>query len=100
MDQSLISVIVPIYKVQDYLDECVESIINQTYSNIEIILVDDGSPDECPNMCDAWAKKDSRIRVVHKKMVDSLRLVMLELKLLMENTYVLSTVMILYVKMP
>lgn len=67
MDQSLISVIVPIYKVQDYLDECVESIINQTYSNIEIILVDDGSPDECPNMCDAWAKKDSRIRVVHKK---------------------------------
>lgn len=64
---ALISVIVPIYKVQDYLDECVESIINQTYSNIEIILVDDGSPDECPNMCDAWAKKDSRIRVVHKK---------------------------------
>lgn len=64
---ALISVIVPIYKVQDYLDECVESIINQTYSNIELILVDDGSPDECPNMCDAWAKKDSRIKVVHKK---------------------------------
>lgn len=64
---ALISVIVPIYKVQDYLDECVESIINQIYSNIEIILVDDGSPDECPNMCDAWVKKDSRIKVVHKK---------------------------------
>lgn len=62
-----ISVIVPIYKVQDYLDECVSSIINQTYSNIEVILVDDGSPDECPRMCDAWAKKDNRIKVVHKK---------------------------------
>lgn len=66
-EYSLISVIVPIYKVQDYLDECIESIINQTYSNIEVILVDDGSPDRCPQMCDEWAKRDSRIRVVHKK---------------------------------
>lgn len=66
-EHSLISVIVPIYKVQDYLDECIESIINQTYSNIEVILVDDGSPDRCPQMCDEWAKRDSRIRVVHKK---------------------------------
>lgn len=49
---SLISVIVPIYKVQDYLKECIESIINQTYSDIEVILVDDGSPDRCPQMCD------------------------------------------------
>ena len=64
---SLISVIVPIYKVQDYLKECIESIINQTYSDIEVILVDDGSPDRCPRMCDEWAKRDSRIRVVHKK---------------------------------
>lgn len=64
---SLISVIVPIYKVQDYLKECIESIINQTYSDIEVILVDDGSPDRCPQMCDEWAKRDSRIRVVHKK---------------------------------
>ena len=62
-----ISIIVPIYKVQDYLDECIESIINQTYSNIEVILVDDGSPDRCPQMCDEWAKRDSRIRVIHKK---------------------------------
>ena len=66
-EHSLISVIVPIYKVQDYLDECIESIIHQTYSNIEVILVDDGSPDRCPQMCDEWAKRDSRIRVVHKK---------------------------------
>lgn len=63
----LISVIVPIYKVEDYLNECVESIINQTYNNIEIILVDDGSPDNCPRICDEWARRDSRIRVIHKK---------------------------------
>lgn len=65
-DQPLISVIVPVYKVEQYLDRCIESIVNQTYRNLEIILVDDGSPDNCPAMCDAWAKKDSRIRVIHK----------------------------------
>ena len=64
---SLISVIVPIYNVEKYLDRCVNSIINQTYKNLEIILVDDGSPDNCPQMCDDYAKKDSRIRVVHKE---------------------------------
>ena len=63
----LISVIVPIYKVEDYLDRCVSSIVNQTYSNLEIILVDDGSPDHCPAMCDAWAAKDARIKVIHKQ---------------------------------
>ena len=63
----LISVIVPIYKVEKYLDRCVESLINQTYKNLEIILVDDGSPDNSPAMCDNYAKKDSRIKVVHKK---------------------------------
>lgn len=61
-----VSIIVPIYKVEGYLDRCVESIVNQTYSNLEIILVDDGSPDSCPSMCDDWAKKDSRIKVIHK----------------------------------
>ena len=66
MDQSLISIIVPVYKAEPYLDECVESLVNQTYKDIEIILVDDGSPDRCPEMCDAWAAKDNRIRVVHK----------------------------------
>lgn len=62
----LISVIIPVYKVEDYLDECVASVASQTYKNLEIILVDDGSPDHCPRMCDAWAEKDSRIRVIHK----------------------------------
>lgn len=61
-----ISVIVPVYKVEDYLDRCVNSIVNQTYQNIEIILVDDGSPDKCPEMCDVWAQKDDRIKVIHK----------------------------------
>lgn len=65
-DLPLISVIVPVYKVEAYLDRCVESIVNQTYRNLEIILVDDGSPDNCPAMCDEWAKKDSRIKVIHK----------------------------------
>ncbi len=63
----LISVIVPVFKVEQYLDQCVESIVNQTYKNLEIILVDDGSPDNCPAMCDEWAKRDSRIKVIHKK---------------------------------
>lgn len=63
----LISVIVPIYNVEKYLDRCVDSIINQTYKNLEIILVDDGSPDNCPKMCDDYAEKDSRIKVVHKE---------------------------------
>lgn len=63
----LISVIVPIFKVEDYLDRCVSSIVNQTYPNLEIILVDDGSPDHCPAMCDTWAAKDARIKVIHKQ---------------------------------
>ena len=63
----LISVIIPVYKVEKYLDECIESAVNQTYENIEIILVDDGSPDRCPEICDAWAGKDPRIRVIHKE---------------------------------
>lgn len=62
----LISIIVPVYKVEKYLDRCVESIVSQTYTDLEIILVDDGSPDNCPAVCDAWAEKDSRIRVIHK----------------------------------
>ena len=62
----MISVIVPIYSVEDYLDKCVQSIVAQTYTDLEIILVDDGSPDGCPAMCDAWAEKDRRITVVHK----------------------------------
>lgn len=66
VDTAKISVIVPVYKVEAYLDKCISSIANQTYRNLEIILVDDGSPDNCPAMCDTWAEKDSRIRVIHK----------------------------------
>lgn len=63
---SKISVIVPIYKVEKYLNQCIESIVKQTYENLEIILVDDGSPDSCPAICDEWAKKDGRIVVIHQ----------------------------------
>lgn len=62
-----LSVIIPVYKVEQYLDKCVNSIVNQTYKNLEIILVDDGSPDNCPKMCDKWAERDHRIRVIHQK---------------------------------
>ena len=66
MDEK-ISVIIPIYKVEKYLNRCVESVVNQSYQNLEIILVDDGSPDNCPKMCDDWAEKDNRIKVIHKE---------------------------------
>lgn len=64
--EPLISVIVPIYNVEKYLDRCVKSIINQTYRNLEILLIDDGSPDESPRMADVWRLKDNRIQVFHK----------------------------------
>lgn len=67
MNQPLVSVVVPIYNVEKYLDRCLTSVVNQTYKNLEIILVDDGSPDNCSVMCDEWAKKDSRIKVIHKQ---------------------------------
>lgn len=63
----LISVVVPVYKVEKYLNQCISSIVNQTYQNMEIILVDDGSPDGCPEICDVWKKKDKRIKVIHQK---------------------------------
>lgn len=66
MNNPLISVIIPIYNVEKYLDSCIASVANQTYKNLEIILVDDGSPDLCPQICDDWATKDSRVRVIHK----------------------------------
>lgn len=61
------SIIVPIYKVELYLDECINSVLNQSYEDFELILVDDGSPDKCPQICDDYASKDDRIKVVHKK---------------------------------
>lgn len=65
--EPLISVIVPIYQSEEFLEKCLESIINQTYKNLEIILVDDGSPDNCPYICDEYKKKDKRIKVIHKE---------------------------------
>lgn len=65
-NKPMFSVIVPVYKVEDYLDKCVRSLMNQTYPNIEIILVNDGSPDRCPELCDAYAKEDPRVHVLHK----------------------------------
>lgn len=61
-----VSIIIPIYNVEKYIDRCLTSVINQTYSNLEIILVDDGSTDNCPDICDEYARKDSRIKVIHK----------------------------------
>lgn len=66
MKPILLSIIIPVYKVEDYLDRCVESVIGQSFKNWEMILVDDGSPDNCPAMCDRWVERDSRIRAVHK----------------------------------
>ena len=62
----LLTVIVPVYNVEKYLDTCIKSIINQTYSNLEIILVDDGSKDDSGRICDKYAEKDKRIKVIHK----------------------------------
>lgn len=65
--EKLISVVLPIYNVEKYLEKCMESVLNQTYKNLEIILVDDGSKDNCPKICDDYAKKDARVKVVHKE---------------------------------
>ena len=65
-EKALISIIIPVYKVEKYLEKCIQSLINQTYENLQIILVDDGSPDNCGKICDEYAKKDHRIEVIHK----------------------------------
>ena len=62
-----ITVIVPVYKVEQYLARCVESILAQSFQDFELVLVDDGSPDACPQLCEAFAEKDHRIVVIHKK---------------------------------
>ena len=61
------SIVIPVYKAEEYLDQCVESVLGQTYTDMEVILVDDGSPDRCGAMCDAWAEKDQRIKVIHQE---------------------------------
>lgn len=68
----LISIVIPIYNIEKYLPACLESIVNQTYRNLEIILVDDGSQDHCPQICDDYAERDERIKVIHKKNEKSL----------------------------
>lgn len=65
--EPLVSIVVPVYKVAPLLDKCVASLVSQTYENIEVFLVDDGSPDESPAKCDAWAGRDQRVNVIHKK---------------------------------
>lgn len=65
--KGLLSIVVPVYKTEQYLERCVESLVHQTYCNLEIILVDDGSPDRCGEICDQWQRIDSRIRVIHKE---------------------------------
>ena len=65
--EDIVSIIVPVYKVENEIDRCIQSILNQTYTSIEIILVDDGSPDKCPQICDKYAKQDKRIKVIHKE---------------------------------
>lgn len=67
MFEKKISVIIPIYRVEEFLSACVDRVLNQTYQNIEVILVDDGSPDNCPLICDNYALHDSRVKVIHKK---------------------------------
>lgn len=63
----MFSIVVPVYKVESYLPQCIESILSQTYTDFELILVDDGSPDNCGKICDAYAAQDNRIRVIHKE---------------------------------
>lgn len=90
MSNPLISIIAPVYKVQEqYLRDCIISLQNQTYSNIEIILVDDGSPDNCGLVCDDFAKKDNRIKVIHKLMVAWFQLAMQVMKQLQVIGFVL-----------
>ena len=66
-DERKITVIIPVYNVEDYVGRCIESVITQDYSNLEILLVDDGSEDNSDKICDEYAEKDSRIRVIHKE---------------------------------
>lgn len=93
--QPLISVIVPIYNVELYLNRCITSIVQQTYHNLEIILVDDGSNDRSCEICDMQKLKDNRIKVIHKKMVGCLMLEMLGYKSPTVNTSCLLTVTII-----
>lgn len=93
-----VSVIVPIYNVEKYLDRCMHSLVNQTLKDIEIILIDDGSIDNCPQMCDKYASQDSRIKVIHKKMQVLVMRVILGLKSQLVNMLHFLIAMILLMK--
>lgn len=67
MEKKKISVIIPVYKVEKFIHACVDSVLQQTYDNLEVILVDDGSPDQCPEICDQYAKQDARVCVIHQE---------------------------------
>ena len=69
----LVSMIIPVYGVEVYLGECLETVLNQTYKNLEIILIDDESPDRCPEICDQYAQKAERIKVIHQINVEKLQ---------------------------
>lgn len=66
MENSLVTVIIPVYKVEKYIRRCVDSVLSQSYQNLQIILVDDGSPDDCGKICDSYMKKDSRVKTIHQ----------------------------------
>ena len=93
----LITIIVPIYRVEQYLDRCVKSLVNQTYTKIEILLVDDGSPDSCPMLCEEWGKKEILVlRCFIKRTVDYLMHEIMELSTRKENMFLLWIQMIMY----
>lgn len=69
-----ISIIVPVYKVEKYLTECIDSILFQSFIDFELLLIDDGSPDKCPQICDEYSKRDLRVVTYHEKMEDNLQL--------------------------
>ena len=71
--EKMVSIIVPVYNVEKYLDKCIQSIMNQTYFDFEVLLIDDGSEDSSGSICDLWAKEDSRILVFHKENGGSVR---------------------------
>lgn len=94
----MISIIIPVYNVQSFLNECIESILAQTYSNLEIILVNDGSTDNSGDICDYYSEIDGRIFVFHKKMVVYQMLVIMELVELLAIIFIYLIRMIIYIK--
>lgn len=99
MENPKVSILVPIYNVEKYLPRCIESVLSQDFKAYELILVDDGSPDQCPQICDEYAKKDSRIKVVHKKMEDWFLQDLLDLWRQEESTWSFLIQMITYIRM-